>query len=165
MVAGLTKLEWADWVGRSIFFSVIQYLSFLYLFLRMSPLNVIYVHMNSKGDVFEVVEEVSDSDSSEDHVDRVPHVPVGEHQDVGKVEQGAQHAHQHRQPAVDWIVEVLKMYNSPKFDDFLDEVVTFTAEKLHIVIFEGVVPMPAITVLPSTSTITACVVVEKFPEM
>ena len=121
--------------------------------------------MNSKGDVFEVVKEVSDSDAGEDHVDRVPHVPVGEHQDVGKVEQGAQHAHQHRQPAVDWIVEVLKMYNSPKFDDFLDEVVTFTAEKLHIVIFEGVVPMPAITVLPSTSTITACVVVEKFPEM
>ena len=78
-----------------------------YLFLRMSPLNVIYVHMNSKGDVFEVVEKVSDSDASEDHVDRVPHVPVGEHQDVGKVEQGAQHAHQHRQPAVDWVVKLL----------------------------------------------------------
>ena len=122
-------------------------------------------HVDYERDVFNHDKAVCNCHASEDHVDRVPHVPVGEHQDVGKVEQGAQHAHQHRQPAVDWIVEVLKMYNSPKFDDFLDEVVTFTAEKLHIVIFEGVVPMPAITVLPSTSTITACVVVEKFPEM
>ena len=62
----------------------------------MSAFNIIYVHVNSKGDVFKVIEEVSDSDAGEDHVDGVPHVPVGEHQDVGKVEQGAQHTHHHR---------------------------------------------------------------------
>ena len=82
----------------------------------MSSLNIIYVHVKSKGDVFEVIEEVSDSNAGEDHVDGVPHVPVGEHQHVGKVEQGAQHAHQHRQPAVvDWMIKVLKMSNGCKF--------------------------------------------------
>jgi hypothetical protein len=32
---------------------------------------------------------------------------VGEHQDVGKVEQGAQHAHQHCKPAMDRMVKLL----------------------------------------------------------
>ena len=77
----------------------------------MSAFNIIYVHVNSKGDVFKVIEEVSDSDAGEDHVDGVPHVPVGEHQDVGKVEQGAQNAHQHCQPAMDGVVELLKGQN------------------------------------------------------
>ena len=63
--------------------------------------------MNSKGDVFKVIEEVCDSDAGEDHVDGVPHVPVGEHQDVGEVEQGAENAHQHGQPAVDRVVKIL----------------------------------------------------------
>ena len=94
-----------------------------HLVLYASSLSVQQVHMGGEWNVFEVIEEVRDGHSREDHVDGVPHVPVGEHQDVGKVEQGAQHAHQHRQPAMDWIVEVLKMYNSLKFDDFLDEVV------------------------------------------
>ena len=74
----------------------------------MSAFNIIYVHVNSKGDVFKVIEEVSDSDAGEDHVDGVPHVPVGEHQDVGKVEQGAQHAHQHCQPAMYRMVKILR---------------------------------------------------------
>ena len=81
--------------------------SFFYLFLWMSAFNIIYVHVKSKGDVFEVIEEVSDSNAGENHVDGVPHVPVGEHQDVGKVEQGAQHAHQHCQPAMDRMVKIL----------------------------------------------------------
>ena len=88
---------------------------------------------------------------------------MGEHQDVGKVEQGAQDAHQHCQPPVDWRIEVLKMY------DFLMqwffEFVTLIAEKSHIVMSEGVALMPAIAVLLTTSTITACVVVEKFPKI
>ena len=65
--------------------------------------------MNSKGDVFKVIEEVCDSDAGEDHVDGVPHVPVGEHQDVGEVEQGAENAHQHGKPEVDRRIEFLKM--------------------------------------------------------
>ena len=122
--------------------------------------------MDDKGDVFNHDEAVCNSDAGEDHVDGVPHVPVGEHQDVGKVEQGAQHAHQHRQPPMDWIVKVLKMCDCHKFDDFfMDEIVTLIAEKLHIAMSEGVVLMPAIAVLLSTSTITACVVVEKFPKI
>ena len=96
-------------MGWSVIFCVIQYLSLIYLFFWVSFFNIIYVHMNNKWDVFEVVEEVSDSDAGEDHVDGVPHVPVGEHQDVGKVEQGAQNAHQHRQPAVDWVVKLLRV--------------------------------------------------------
>ena len=83
--------------------------SFFYLFLWMSAFNIIYVHVNSKGDVFKVIEEVSDSDAGEDHVDGVPHVPVGEHQDVGEVEQGAENANQHGQPEVDRRIEFLKM--------------------------------------------------------
>ena len=75
--------------------------------------------MDDKGDVFNHDEAVCYSDASEDHVDGVPHVPVGEHQDVGKVEQGAQHAHQHCQPAMDGVVELLKgrkMLKSGRFD-------------------------------------------------
>ena len=69
-------------------------------------------HVDNKGDVFNHDEAVCNSDAGEDHVDGVPHVPVGEHQDVGKVEQGAQHTHHHCQPAVvDWTIKVLKMYN------------------------------------------------------
>ena len=79
-----------------------------HLFLWMSSFNIVNVHVNSKRDVFQVVEEVSDSDAGEDHVDGTPHVPVGEHQDVGEVEQGAQHAHQHCQPTVDRMVKLLK---------------------------------------------------------
>ena len=45
------------------------------------------------------------------------------------------------------------------------EFVTLIAEKSHIAMSEGVVPMPAMAVLLSTSTITACVVVEKFPKI
>ena len=51
------------------------------------------------------------SNSGENHVDGAPHVPVGEHQDVGEVEEGAQHTHQHRQPAVDRVVKILKEGN------------------------------------------------------
>ena len=75
--------------------------------------------MGSEWNIFKVIQEVSDSHSREDHVDGVPHVPVGEHQDVGKVEQGAQHAHQHCQPAMDGVVELLKerkMLKSGRFD-------------------------------------------------
>ena len=43
--------------------------------------------------------------------------------------------------------------------------VTLIAEKSHIAMYEGVVLMPAIPLLPSTSTIAACVIVEKFPEV
>ena len=95
-------------MGGSVIFSVIQYLSLIYLFFWVSSFNIIYIHVNNEGDVFEVIEEVCDSNAGEDHVDGVPHVPVGEHQDVGKVEQGAQDAHQHCQPAVDWVVKLLK---------------------------------------------------------
>ena len=66
-------------------------------------------HVDNEGDVFNHNKAVSDSDAREDHVDGVPHVPVGEHQDVGEVEQGAQNANQHGQPAVDWMVNVLKI--------------------------------------------------------
>ena len=75
--------------------------------------------MGSEWNIFKVIQEVSDSHSREDHVYGVPHVPVGEHQDVGKVEQGAQHAHQHCQPAMDGVVEILKerkMLKSGRFD-------------------------------------------------
>ena len=65
--------------------------------------------MGSEWNIFKVIQEVSDSHSREDHVDGVPHVPVGEYQDVGEVEQGAQNANQHGQPAVDWMVNVLKI--------------------------------------------------------
>ena len=72
--------------------------------------------MGSEWNIFKVIQEVSDSHSREDHVDGVPHLPVGEHQDVGKVEQGAQYTHQHRQPAVvDWMIKFLKMNNGCKF--------------------------------------------------
>ena len=65
--------------------------------------------MDGEGDVLEHDETVGDGDAGEDHVDGVPHVPVGEHQDVGEVEQGAENANQHGQPAVDWMVNVLKI--------------------------------------------------------
>ena len=73
----------------------------------MSSLHIIYDHVKSKGDVFEVIEEVSDSNAGENHIDGVPHVPVGEHQDVGEVEQGAKNANQHGKPAVDRVVKIL----------------------------------------------------------
>ena len=38
------------------------------------------------------------------------HVLVGEHKDVEQVKEGPQHAHRHRQIAVDWGVPVLKKY-------------------------------------------------------
>ena len=79
-------------------------------------------HVDNEGDVFNHDEAVCYSDASEDHVDGVPHLPVGEHQDVGKVEQGAQHAHQHRKPIVDWIVKVLEMYDCRNL--FKDEIVS-----------------------------------------
>ena len=63
--------------------------------------------MGSEWNIFKVIQEVSDSHSREDHVDGVPHVPVGEHQDVGEVEQGAENAHQHGQPTVDRVVKIL----------------------------------------------------------
>ena len=87
---------------------MIQYLSFKYLFLLVSSFNIINVHVYGEGDVLKVVEAVGDSNGCQDHVDGVPHVLVGEHQDVGQVEQGAHHAHQHCQPPVDWVVELLK---------------------------------------------------------
>ena len=64
--------------------------------------------MGGERNVLEVIEKVCHGHAGEDHVDGVPHVLVGEHQDVGQVEQGANHAHQHSQPAVDWVVELLK---------------------------------------------------------
>ena len=80
------------------------------LFISQAP------HVHNEGDVFYHNEAVCDSDAGEDHVDGVPHVLVGEHQDVGKVEQGAQYTHQHRQPAVvDWMIKFLKMNNGCKF--------------------------------------------------
>ena len=78
--------------------------------------------MGSEWNIFKVIQEVSDSHSREDHVDGVPHLPVGEHQDVGKVEQGAQHTHQHRKPIVDWIVKVLEMFYCRNL--FKDEIVS-----------------------------------------
>ena len=82
-----------------------------HLVLYASSLSVQQVHMGGEWNIFKVIEEVCDGHSREDHVDGVPHVPVGEHQDVGEVEQGAQHAHQHcHQPAVvDWKIKALKM--------------------------------------------------------
>ena len=50
-------------------------------------------HVDDERDVFDHNKAVGDSNASEDHVDGVPHVLVGEHQDVGQVEQGAHHAH------------------------------------------------------------------------
>ena len=64
--------------------------------------------MDDKRDVFDHNKAVGDSNAGQDHVDGVPHVLVGEHQDVGQVEQGAHHAHQHCQPTVDWVVELLR---------------------------------------------------------
>ena len=66
-------------------------------------------HVDHEGDVFNHNEAICDSDAGEDHVDGVPHVPVGEHQDVGEVEQGAENAHQHGKPEVDRRIEFLKM--------------------------------------------------------
>ena len=64
--------------------------------------------MGGERNVLEVIEKVCHGHAGEDHVDGVPHVLVGEHQDVGEVEQGAQHAHQHCQPAMDRMVKLLK---------------------------------------------------------
>ena len=88
--------------------------------------------MYYERDVFNHNEAVCDRHASEDHVDGVPHVLVGEHQDVGNVEQGAQHAHQHGQPAVDWRINFLKKFYCPECDDFY-VIITLIREKSHIV--------------------------------
>ena len=81
---------------------------FVYRFC-LGYVNIIQApHVDYERDVFNHDEAVCDRHASEDHVDGVPHVLVGEHQDVGNVEQGAQHAHQHGQPAVDWRIKFLK---------------------------------------------------------
>ena len=63
--------------------------------------------MDGEGDVLGHDETVGDGDAGEDHVDGVPHVPVGEHQDVGQVEESSKDTDHHGQPAVDRVVEVL----------------------------------------------------------
>ena len=79
-----------------------------YLLFRTSIFSVKKIHVDGEGNVLKHHKKISDSNASEDHIDGVPHVLVGEHQDVGQVEQGAHHAHQHCQPPVDWVVELLK---------------------------------------------------------
>ena len=81
---------------------------FAYLLFRTSIFSVKKVHVDGEGNVLKHHKKISDSNASEDHIDGVPHVLVGEHQDVGQVEQGAHHAHQHCQPTVDWVVELLR---------------------------------------------------------
>ena len=49
--------------------------------------------MDAEGDVLQHVQAVCDGDTSKDHVDGiVPHVGVGQHQDVQEVEETAQQA-------------------------------------------------------------------------
>ena len=117
--------------------------------------------MGSEWDVFKVVQKVSDSDAGEDHVDGVPHVPVGEHQDVGEVEQGAENANQHGKPEVDRRIEFLKIQDWHKFGYNLLLIVTLIGSKSHIC------EVLAIDVLPFSNsfTTTACAVVEKLSEM
>ena len=64
-----------------------------HLILYTSRLRVPQVHVGGERNVLEVIEKVCHGHAGEDHVDGVPHVLVGEHQDVGQVEQGAHHAH------------------------------------------------------------------------
>ena len=78
-----------------------------HLVLGVPVLAVQQVHVDGEGDVLEVVEAVGHSDAGEDHVDGVAHVPVGEHKDVGQVEEGPQHAHHHRQVPVHRVVKLL----------------------------------------------------------
>lgn len=49
--------------------------------------------MDAEGDVLQHVQAVCDGDTGQDHVDGVvPHVGVGQHQDVQEVEETAQQA-------------------------------------------------------------------------
>ena len=49
--------------------------------------------MNTEGDVLQHIQTVGDGDTGEDHVDGVvPHVGVGQHQDVQEVEETAKQA-------------------------------------------------------------------------
>ena len=80
---------------------------FAYLLFRTSVFSVKKIHVDGEGNVLKHHKKISDSNASEDHVDGVPHVFVGEHEDVGQVEQGAHHAHQHRQPPVDRRIKLL----------------------------------------------------------
>ena len=66
-----------------------------YTFISQSP------HVDGEGDVFSHDQAVGDGDAGEDHVDGVLHVPVGEHQDVGQVEDDSEDTDHHGQPAVD----------------------------------------------------------------
>ena len=65
--------------------------------------------MDGEGDVLQHDETVGDSDAGEDHVDRALHVLVAEHQDVGQVEESSKDTNHHGQPAVDWVVELLRV--------------------------------------------------------
>ena len=66
--------------------------------------------MDVEGDVLEHVEAVCHGDAGEDHVDGVgPHVLVGEHEDVCRVEQAAQDAHVQGQVAVHGQVQILQI--------------------------------------------------------
>ena len=66
--------------------------------------------MDVEGDVLEHVEAVGHGDAGEDHVDGVgPHVLVGQHEDVGCVEQAAQDAHVQGQVSVHGEVQILQI--------------------------------------------------------
>ncbi len=63
--------------------------------------------MDCERYVLEHDQAVGHGDAGEDHVDGVAHVSVGQHQDVGQVEEGPQHADHHRQVAVHRVVKIL----------------------------------------------------------
>ena len=64
--------------------------------------------MDAEGDVLQHIEAVSDGDAGEDHVDGVvPHVDVGQHQDVQEVEKTAEQTDIQGEVAMDWRVHIL----------------------------------------------------------
>ena len=64
--------------------------------------------MNTEGDVLQHVQAVCDGDAGQDHVDGVvPHVGVGQHQDVQEVEETSQQADIQRKVAVYRIIHLL----------------------------------------------------------
>ena len=81
------------------------------LLLGVPVLRVQQVHVDGEGDVLEHDEAVGHSDAGQDHVDRVAHVPVGQHHHVGHVEEGPEHAHPHGQVAVHRVVKLLMTFN------------------------------------------------------
>ena len=65
--------------------------------------------MNAEGDVLQHVEAVCNGNAGEDHVDGVvPHVVVGQHQNVQQIKETAQQADVQGEVAVHWRVHFLE---------------------------------------------------------